>query len=177
MARPVRELPRQRARRPLRVRQRRRHDPFAYRRRDAIPVPPRRGLLRHQAGLPVCGIPPIPGGEIRALDPELRQRVARREVRAFHAPDHFRLLGRGQPPASSSEPEPVGLFFSRRFSRTVSPSSGLSRVSSSRSPCTSNAVASRVVSPSRRCLPASRNSCAALRPSPEGSRSAQSQRL
>src|SRR6185369_13942292 len=118
----------------------------------------RRPLLSHQPRHAVLRIPAIPGVERRAVDAQLRERATHREVRAFHQPDHLRLLGRGQPHVSSPESEPVTLFFSRRFSSTVSASTCLRRPFSSRSAFTSGAVASRVVSPSSRFLPASRNS-------------------
>src|SRR5262249_3448976 len=123
-----------------------------------IPVPLRRGLLGHPPWRPLLGVPPIPRVERGAVDPELRQRAAHGQLRAFNQADHLRLLGRRQPHVSSSELEPRRLFLSSRFSSTLSARACLSRVSSRRSPCTSGAVASRVVSPSNRFFPASRNS-------------------
>src|SRR5262249_40147957 len=103
-------------------------------------------------------VPAIPRVEGRAVDPELQQRAAHRQVRALHQPDHLRLLRRRQSHVPSPEPEPVTLFFSSRFSSTASASACLSRRFSSRSTPPSGAVASRVVSPNSRFLPASRNS-------------------
>src|SRR4029077_19325853 len=133
-------------------------DALADRRGDPVPIPPRRQWLRRESRVPprpVAAIPRVEGCPVRA---PLLPRRAHRQIRALDQPDHLPLLHPRQAHVSSSESEAVRLFLSSRFSSTVSANTCFSRLFSSRSVCTSGAVASRVVSPSSRFFPASRNS-------------------
>src|SRR5262245_4977192 len=158
MAGAIGELPRQLAGRTMRICQAAVDPALANQRANAIPVAPGCRRLGREPCVALRLVAPIPGVEGRPIHPQLLQRLAHREIRPFDQPNDLALLRPGQAHVSSSESEAVTLFLSRRFSSTVSASTCFSRAFSSRSVFTSGAVASRVVSPSSRFFPASRNS-------------------
>ena len=100
----------------------------------------------------------IPRVERGPIDPQFPQRPAHGQLRPLDQPDERVLLGRRAPHVLLSESEAVTPFFNSRFSRTSSATTCLSRPFSDRRSVTSVDVASRVVSPTSRFFPASRNS-------------------
>src|SRR5712691_3377115 len=158
MALPIRKLPGELARCPLGGDQRQIHDTLANGRRNAIPVAACRGRAWLEPVHPRGLVAPVPAGERGARDLDLSERAPHRQIRVLNQPNRFALLAGGHSYASSSESAAVTLFLSSRFSSTVSATSCFRRAFSFRSSVTSVDVASRVVSPTSRFLPASRNS-------------------
>ena len=127
--------------------------------RDPVPDGPAAWLAVFERLRSAFQVALVLGGKRRVRQPDLGQRAPDRKRRALHQADQLELLRGPHPHASSSgTSEPVTLFLSRRFSSTVSATSSLSQAFSLRRSWTSLELASRCVSPSRRFLPASRNS-------------------
>ena len=122
-------------------------------------IPLDRPAWPHHATTPtvreIAVIPAIKRGSNQA---QLTQRLSHGQLRALDQPDEFVLLGGRPSHVPLSESEAVTPFFSSRFSSTNSATTCLSRPFSCRKSVTSVDVASRVVSPTSRFLPASRNS-------------------
>ena len=155
---PVRELPGQFPRRALGHGQGEVDDLLSHPWWDAIPVPPRSRRAGREPIQSALGVAAIPRVERRARHLDLAERLPDGQIRAFDQANDFGLLGRRPSHVSSPESEAVRFLLSRRFSRTISATSCFRRLCSLRRSVTSGAVASRLVSPTRRFLPASRNS-------------------